>query len=29
MEHKHTKKERIWNTNGTQKIAETIVNKAV
>lgn len=29
MEHKHTKKERKWNTKGTQEIAETLVNKAV
>lgn len=29
MERKHIKKERKWNTNGTQKIAESLVNKAV
>lgn len=29
MEHKYIKKERKWNTNGTQKIAESLVNKAV
>ena len=29
MEHKYIKMERKWNTNGTQKIAESLVNKAV
>jgi hypothetical protein len=27
MEHKHIKMERKWNTNGTQKIAESLINK--
>ena len=27
MEHKYTKKERKWNTNGTQKTLESLVDK--